>query len=541
MNGATTIDTLYVLLPELILMALSVGLMTLGAFVPLTRRACSTAAAGSMVVALIALLLTQNATADPYGSVSLNDALSFYGCGFLLITGLLLVALSHDQVGEDRSPEYFGCLSLIIAGAMLVTTANELVFLFIGLELVSIPTYILLYLPKRELATLEAATKYFYLSIFSSALLLFGLAYLYGLTGVSNLRALAYVLHHRDAATPGMSGFALLAVLFVMAGLGFRVAAVPFHFYAPDVYQGSATVVAAMLAWVPKAIGFVAMIRTLTATFSLGDEVLTSKAILLCWVLSVATMILANAVALTQTNLKRLLAYSSIAHAGYLLIGVAAAFSRVEDPSRPLSNLGSEAVLFYLVTYALMTLGAFGVLIVLNDGSARYETIDDLSGLARSRPVLALVMAIFLFSLAGIPPLAGFWGKFVLFAAAWTADDVPGLPSFRLLTVIGVLNAAVGAYYYLRVLMAMYFSEAPADRPAVPPASTGWPKLAAIGTCVGLTLFLGLYPGPLQRASRLAAVDSLHLPEVAPVGAETPLALPSDDPTAAGALASRPR
>lgn len=540
MNGATTLATLTVLLPELILMLLAVGLITAGAFVAMPRRAATAAAALSLVAALIALAFTRGAPIDPYAAVSLNDALSYYGRGFLILTGLALVALSHDQVADERSPEYFGCLLLIIAGSMLVTTANELVFLFIGLELVSIPTYILLYLPRRNLATLEAATKYFYLSIFSSALLLFGLAYLYGLTGISNLRALAFVLHRGGSVVTSTNvGFGLIAVLFIMAGLGFRVAAVPFHFYAPDVYQGSATVVTAMLAWFPKAIGFVAMIRALTSTLSLGSDLLTSKAMLLCWLLAVATMTLANFVALSQTNLKRLLAYSSIAHAGYLLIGIAAAFSHVDDPESPLSNLGAESVLFYLVTYALMTLGAFAVLIILNTGKARYETIDDLSGLARTRPVIALAMAIFLFSLAGIPPLAGFWGKFLIFAAAWTADPPSRLPSFRLLTVIGVLNAAIGAYYYLRVLMAMYFSaprepEFGGSEHAKSAGPIAWPKLATVGACAVLTVGLGLYPGPLQRASRLSAVESLGLPRpiasAASNGLSEPVALRQTTP-----------
>ncbi len=180
-----------------------------------------------------------------------------------------------------------------------------------------------MYLPRRNATTQEAATKYFYLSIFSSALLLFGLAYLYGLAGVSNLKALGYVVHY----APGLMSrwFGLIAVLFVMAGLGFRVAAVPFHFYAPDVYQGSPTIIAALLAWVPKAIGFLAMIRVLTSV--LGGSLLADKAIVLGWVLAVATMTLGNTVALLQDDLKRLLAYSSIAHAGYLLIGVTAAFT----------------------------------------------------------------------------------------------------------------------------------------------------------------------------------------------------------------------
>ena len=222
-----------------------------------------------------------------------------------MVAGKFLLGLAHDQVGEERAAEFFGSLLLINAGAMLVASSNELVFLFVGLELVSIPTYLLLYLPRRTPATQEAVTKYFYLSVFSSALLLFGLAYLYGLTGVGNLKAAGYLLHSFDpaGASPAPLAFGVIAVLFVMAGLGFRVAAVPFHFYAPDVYQGAPTVIAAMLAWIPKGVGFVAMLRVLTTVVG-GAGALAEKAVILTWVLAVATMVLGNTMALIQNDLK---------------------------------------------------------------------------------------------------------------------------------------------------------------------------------------------------------------------------------------------
>ena len=216
---------------------------------------------------------------------------------------------------------------MVNAGAMLVAAANELVFLFVGLELVSMPTYLLLYLSRRNRATQEAATKYFFLSIFSSGLLLYGLAFLYGTMGISNLKAIGF-LFDKLANVP-QPQLGLIAVVFVMAGLCFRVAAVPLHFYAPDVYQGSPIVIAAVLAWVPKAVGFLAIVRTLTAVFAAKDagDPLVQKAVMLSWVIAAATMIWGNFVALLQENLKRLLAYSSIAHAGYMMVGVTAAFA----------------------------------------------------------------------------------------------------------------------------------------------------------------------------------------------------------------------
>ena len=346
-------------------------MMTASPFVRLTCRTWCTLAATAMFVALIGLLLTARLQTDMYAAVALNDSLGFYGRLMAVLTGMILLALAHEEPQDDRAGEFFGALLMITTGAMLVTTANELVFLFVGLELVSMPTYLLLYLSRRTTTTQEAATKYFYLSIFSSGLLLFGLAYLYGVAGVSNLKALAVL-----SSLPGIPHpqLGLIAVVFILAGLSFRVAAVPFHFYAPDVYEGSPTVIAALLSWVPKAVGFVAMVRALTAVISVDgpDDPLVRKAITISWVIAAATMTLGNTVALLQNNLKRLLAYSSIAHAGYLMIGVTAAFAN--EPRSGTLYYGCESIFFYLVAYALMTLGAFGVIIALRIGGRPVET-----------------------------------------------------------------------------------------------------------------------------------------------------------------------
>ena len=511
-------QTLKVLLPELLLIAVATVMMTLGAFVRLPRRHWAAASAGALVLALVALLLLRTTATDTYSAVALNDALSFYTRLALILMGLVFLGLAHDQIDDAKAPEYFGSILLIHAGSMLVATANELIFLFVGLELVSIPTYLLLYLGRRGPSSQEAATKYFFLSIFSSGLLLFGMAYFYGMTGLTNLKALTYILHNQPVAYPT---FGLIAVLFLVAGLGFRVAAVPFHFYAPDVYEGSPTVLAALLAWVPKAIGFVALLRAVTAVVG-GVPSIAPQAALLCWIIAAATMSLGNAVALLQDNLKRLLAYSSIAHAGYLMIGITAAFGD-GDPSAP-SILGGQGVLFYLLTYALMTLGAFGVIIALNSGDGKkVETVEDLAGLIWTQPVLAVAMIVCLLSLAGIPPLAGFLGKFWIFAAALGADRPGQSPIFRWLAIFGVLNAAVGAYYYLRVVVVMVF------RPATTPhtARVAWPTALAIGTCATLSLVLLPIAGPVITASRTSAVAAVALPD--------PLAHPGPAPVASAA------
>ena len=529
--------TLLVICPEVLMLLVATAMMTAGAFVRLPRRVWAWATFGTFVAALASLIALRHTTVDVYSAVAINDAFSGYVRLGLLLAGLVLLGLAHDQVDDARAPEFFGSLLMVHAGAMLVGAANDLIFLFLSLELVSIPTYLLLYLPRRNATTQEAATKYFFLSVFSSALLLFGLAYFYGLTGVSNLKAVAYLVHWKDNVL-GAQGYpqvqmSLIALVFIMAGLGFRVAAVPFHWYAPDVYEGSPTVIAALLAWVPKVVGFVAILRVLVPVFgtTVGSEptltglgIVSDKAALLAGLIAVATMTLGNTVALRQDNLRRLLAYSSIAHAGYLMVGVAAAFRNApvfEGEPALLPNgaghlagfLGGSGVVLYLATYALMTLGAFGVMIALSTPDRPIETIEDLSGLAWTHPWPALAMGLCLFSLAGVPPMAGFYGKFWIFGAALEAAHGPDTRSFQALAIIGVLNAAIGAYYYLRILMKMTLSPRP-DRPLTPRASL--PAMIAVGACASLSLALGIATGPLANASRSSAVAGLTLPQAVP-------------------------
>lgn len=501
-------QTLLILLPELLILLVATAMMTAGAFVRLPRRLWCASSAVTMLVALMLLFGLRHHSIDMYSAIALNDAFSLNSRVFLLVAGFIVLAFAHDQVDDGRAPEFFGALLMINAGSMLVAAANEMVFLFVGLELVSLPTYLLLYLSRRNASTQEAATKYFFLSIFSSALLLYGLAFLYGLTGVSNLKALAYVTQHAGAAlSPSLT---LIAIVFVMAGLGFRVAAVPFHFYAPDVYQGSPTVITAMLAWVPKAIGFLAMGRVLTSVIAAGGPsfIPVERAVALGWLLAVATMTLGNTVALLQDNLKRLFAYSSIAHAGYLMVGITVAFSDV--PTSSPAFFGLQGVLFYLVAYALMTLGAFGVIIALSTPERPVETVNDLSGLGQTHPIVAFAMAICLFSLAGIPPLAGFYGKFAIFTSVLTNATSASSSQLWWLAVIGMLNAAVGAYYYLRIVVLMYLRPAPTTPIA---HRLAWPTMLAVGFCAVFSLLVGLVPAPVASATRKATVDAVALPE----------------------------
>jgi NADH-quinone oxidoreductase subunit N len=459
-----------------------------------------------MLAALVALFWASGRETDLYAAVALNDAFSFWSRLMLLLTGLIVLGLAHDEPADDRAGEFFGSLLLMNAGTMLVAAANDLVFLFVGLELVSIPTYLLLYLSRRTPKTQEAATKYFYLSIFASGLLLYGLAFLYGATGISNLKAVTFLTTRLDSFPNPQLG--LIAIVFVMAGLCFRVAAVPLHFYAPDVYQGSPTVVAAVLSWIPKAVGFLAMIRALTAVFSLSSA-LVEKAMILSWVIAAATMILGNFVALLQEDLKRLLAYSSIAHAGYLMIGVTAAFANGQHGTALYH--GAEGIIFYLVAYALMTLGTFGVILMLRVGDRPVETVPQLAGVGWTRPWAGLALAICLLSLSGIPPLLGFWGKFEIFASALAAQSSDDSWSFLWLAMIGVLSAAIGAYYYLRIVVLMYLSPAQEDVRV----RAGWPLIASVAACAGLTLVLGVFWAPVARRAREAAIAAEAHPDPA--------------------------
>jgi NADH-quinone oxidoreductase subunit N len=514
--------TLVALLPEVLIILVATTMMTAGAFVQLPRRVWSLIAAGTLLAALVALAAVWSVAPDAYAAVAVNDPMSGYCRVAFLFTGLIILGMAHDQVDDSRAAEFFGAILMMHAGSMLVAAANELVFLFAGLELVSLPTYLLLYLPRRNATTQEAATKYFYLSILSSAISLFGLAYLYGIGGVSNLKALSYLVHWKSgelAVAP--VGMGLVAVVFILAGFGFRCAAVPFHFYAPDVYQGSPTVITAILAWIPKAVGFLAILRTVTAVFGQTagpglDHPLAERAAFVAMVIAVVTMVLGNTVALAQENLKRLLAYSSIAHAGYLMVGVAAAFRNGPNAAFPdpavgetvVGYLGGQGVLFYLASYALMTLGVFGVILLLSTPERPIETIEELSGLSRTRPFVAFAMAICLFSLAGVPPLAGFWGKLYIFASAWPGGASNDAGRFQLLVVLAVLNAAVGAYYYLRIVVKMYL-QVPIEKIESRPA---WPTVWAVATCAALTVLIGLFSDPLTFATREAARHAIDTP-----------------------------
>lgn len=504
------------LLPEAIL-GLAACLIFVGSAFQRDTRLWAYLSLLALAAAAVAVSQTEPtgllSAAQVYAAPVAADRLGILIKWIALLGGAVLVLASWNEVPLRVSGEYFACLLLIVAGLSLTGSANELVTLFLALELISIPTYVILYLPRYDTPAQEAATKYFLLSIFSSAFLLFGFSYLYGLAGTTNIPALVDALDQTRGVKPPSSvpvpALALAALVTIMVGIGFRITAVPFHFYAPDVYQGTSTVIAAILAFVPKVAGFVALFRILgfvlprhTTVFpNVMPTVFGSQMPILFWILAAVTMSLGNILALLQTNLKRLLAYSSVAHAGYMLIGVAVAYNlgwpATPREAQPQGDLlaalppGVQAVLFYLVAYGAMTIGAFCVLVYLSTPERPVEVEDDLAGLGTSHPGIALVMALFLFSLIGMPLTAGFAGKFWLFLNALAVDGDRAL-QFRWLAAVGAINAAIGGWYYLRILAKMYLHSSVRPLPA-PKLS---PVLMAMLLCAGLTLFLGIYPQP---------------------------------------------
>jgi NADH-quinone oxidoreductase subunit N len=418
---------------------------------------------------------------------------SRYGCLWL---GLLLTLVAFRAGAERLATEVSGTIMMLVAGLMLVCRANELVFLFVALELISIPTYVLLFLGRNDRASGEATVKYFFLSILASALLLYGMSFIYGLArGTTLISGTAAVPGIRGAIEqlpgPQVSLF-LIGLVMMVLGLGFKIAAVPFHFYAPDVYQGTTNINAGLLAVAPKVAGILALIRLVVAIVP-ADSALGWP---LMWVLAILTMTLGNVCALWQQNLRRLMAYSSIAHAGYMLIGFTVALV-----SATAGGIG--ATLLYLVVYVLAALGVFAALAYLSDEQHEVSGVSELAGLARAHPWVAGALALCLFSLAGIPPLAGFWGKLALFVGAIRlALNGQGSVSIWLLVlaVAGVLNAAIAAAYYLRVISVMYFA-APGTQ-----LTTRGGAGAMLGTiaCCVLVLVLSVWPGIAIRTANLA-------------------------------------
>jgi NADH-quinone oxidoreductase subunit N len=515
--------TLYLLLPEIVLITAATLIYMAGAFFP--RHFLPHVAAAAAILLAGVVLYQQDMHAHS-GLLSLSprawtsgplavDLLGQVSRWAILFFGLLLVMMSADSPTVRPAAEYVGSLLLIVAGLMIVAMAYDLVLLFVGLELISIPTYIVLYVGRRDPYGQEATTKYFFLSILSSALLLYGFSFLYGAAGSTRLGDLVHQLQSAATLQTGGPGILLapIAVLLIFAGLGFRMTCVPMHFYAPDVYQGTTHANAGLLSTLPKIAGVLVLLRIVYASMP-GMESLGWKVAL---VMAVATMTLGNVVALWQNDVRRLLAYSSIAHGGYILIGVAAGLAyggqtasdqAIIHGKIPMQGVG--AALFYLAVYCVATIGAFAALKYLSGRDSQVNTVDELSGLGRSRPLPAIALSVTMLSLAGAPFLAGFWGKLTLFWTALGVDSVPAessplRPWFVALAIIGAINAAIAMAYYLRVVAVMYFRPSSASAVSAVKGEGGVGAWLAMVACTLLVIGIGLSPKQVMGISNRAA------------------------------------
>jgi len=391
-----------------------------------------------IVVAFVATGLVWSATGPAFlgtdGMAVADGYALFFNFVFMTVAGLaVLISVDYTDRQGLAQGEYYALLLLSTAGMSVIAAATDLMVLFVGLEVLSMPLYVLVGLKRGQAESNEAGLKYFLLGAFASAFLLYGIALTYGAGGSTALSAVAAGL--AADSSPGLLALAGLGLILV--GFGFKVALVPFHAWTPDVYQGAPTSVTAFMSVGAKAAGFAALGRALAIAF---PGLLTEWSPLLA-ILATLTMTLGNVGALRQTDLKRLLAYSSVAHAGYLLVGLAAA-----------NEAGLASVLFYLLAYSFMNVGAFAVVIAAEQAGGGDVTVESVAGLAARKPGLAAGMAVALLSLAGMPPLAGFMGKFYLFRAAVEADLI-------WLAVVGVINSVISVYFYLKVIVAMYLRE----------------------------------------------------------------------------------
>jgi NADH-quinone oxidoreductase subunit N len=480
--GATSTDLIR-FLPVIILTVMGTALMVLD---PILHKRASYAFGHLSVFALVAAIggaIYANGNPGPaFGGMLTVDGFATYFQVLVMVVGILAILPSYGFLARQQAEtsEYHALLLFSIAGQCLMASANDLIIVFIGLEISSIASYVLAGYLRDDKRSNESALKYFLLGSFATAFFLYGVAITYGTLGTVNLNAVRAALSGSDAP-PAV--FVTLAASLMFVGLGFKVSAAPFQIWAPDVYQGAPTPVSAFLSAGPKAAAFAVFLRIfLTAFGPIGGSWQ-----MLVWVAALLSMTIGNFAALLQTNVKRILGYSSIAHAGYVLVALTAQ-----------SDVGASAAMFYLAGYAFMNIGAFAVVSYVSGRGEKYQSLDDLAGLGRKQPMVAAMLTIFVLSLIGVPLTGGFFGKFYIFKAAMDSHLV-------WLSVLGLLNSAVAAYYYLRILVVVYMQEPGEAMAAVEPPSAGF-RFALIIPALG-TLFLGIFPSwVLEFASKAATL-----------------------------------
>lgn len=445
--------------------------------------------------------------------------LSLYVRWITLCVGMVLVLVNWYQADASERGEYFAMVLFSMAGVMLTASSNDLLMLFFALELVSVPTYILVALSRKDIRAQEACAKYFFLGALAAALTAYGFSFLFGVTGETALFGPEASVAARLSGGQVAEHLVMVGFLLSFGGLCFKIAAVPFHGYVADVYQGAAAPLAGLLAFVPKLAGFVGLIKL----FSLMDWQFSETLLWTIWIVAAATMTAGNVLALMQSNVKRMLAYSSVAHSGYMLVGL------LVGPvlgATPLSN-GLGAMLFYMAVYGLMNLGAFAVLSYLSIGDKEVEEREQLAGLSRHQPFAAAALAVCLFSLMGLPPTAGFLGKVYIFSSAFSMGQRSFGNPMIWLAVIGVLNSAVGVAYYLRVVGVCYLRppSVEIDSPTRPYQQVG----AAV--CALMMLVLFVFPENLIRRAAIAAFPRERLAATQPSVDESDFAAAQVQPT----------
>ncbi len=429
--------------------------------------------------AIAAALLLSGRYEETFSRMAKIDDLAVFLMVTLLAAALTTVFISATTIPRLRMPlgEFYVLIALSTLGGMLVASTVNLVMIFVGIELSSLSVFVLAAFAKRRRESIEGALKYFLLSSFATAILIYGMAWTYGVTGSLNLNDISLrLLGQADRNQPSL----LIATLLLVVGLGFKAAAVPFHMWTPDAYQGAPTPVTAFMSVAPKVTAFAAIIRVLVQGFG----PLREQWVPLVIVLSVLTMALGNLVAVSQRNVKRMLAYSSIAHTGYMLVGLAS-FQAINGDDTAISGL-----LFYNFAYTFMNLGAFAIIAWL-ESHGKGQQIDDFNGLATTAPLHAAAMAVFLLSLTGVPPLLGFYGKYYIIQATLAAN-------LTWLALVLVLFSAISAFYYLRIVAAMYFGEPDSEPTRVPARFFG----VGIAAMVAATLVLGVFSGPILDLAR---------------------------------------
>jgi NADH-quinone oxidoreductase subunit N len=463
------------ILPEIILTLFGMAVMMIDPLLPSkkSRKPLGLLALVGAIAAAVATVAQNNSRGNAFSDMIAVNSFSIFFHFLIALIVIVIILASYDylEVQHINLGEYYGLILFGAVGMMLMSSATELVLIFIALEISSISTYVLAGFRRKSASSSESSLKYFLLGSFATAFFLYGIALMFGATGSTNISEIAKAF--RDG-NPGLLAYLAIALMFV--GIGFKIAAAPFHIWTPDVYEGAPAPIVGLMSTAPKAAAFAVLLRILFAAAS-ADAFHSALPpwFWLVWVSAALSMTLGNIGALVQNNVKRMLAYSSIAHAGYILV----AFLGTTNP-----KVGISAAIFYTASYAAMNVGAFCIVSHLAGSEERYVTLDDYAGLSQRSPWLAAMLSIFMLSLIGIPPTAGFFAKYYVFNAALQANLVG-------LAVIGLINSAVAAYYYLRLIVVMYMRESKTEAPVLPvPTSLG---VAVVLSAVA-TLYLGIWP-----------------------------------------------